>query len=135
MTVNNEDCYGEFKDAFNNVISWDTDANEGLINFYANGRGRTTWVYEDDPELSVNCFMEIWNRAQIIAIRSLKLGTKEVAEFVLKSSCDGAYSQEDIELVTNDLKHVDVWLSNIATRSETEKDLKNSIFKRGVSHG
>ena len=79
--------------------------------------------------------MEIWNRAQIIAIRSLKLGTKEVAEFVLKSSCDGAYSQEDIELVTNDLKHVDVWLSNIATRSETEKDLKNSIFKRGVSHG
>ena len=47
------------------------------------------------------------------ALNNVELG-KDAAIHVLNSSCDGSYSQEDIELVSDDLVHVDVFIKNQA---------------------
>jgi hypothetical protein len=100
---------GEVTDILGNVISWVYTPNNGLVEFSINGKEMTTWSCEDDPEATANDFVKNWKATQEITLRSLKVGTEETAEFVLKSESDGSYSQEDVEMVTNELKHVDGW--------------------------
>lgn len=108
---------GENTDLLGNVISWSHEADSGLITFSCADDEITTWCYEDDPEDAVTDFMKNWNKTQIITLNSIKLNS-DVAEFVLKCECDGSYSQEDVDMVSNELKHVETHLKNLATLIE-----------------
>lgn len=107
----------EVKDILGNVISWVYSSNEGIIVFSVNGTEMTTWSCEDDPAMTAYDFVKNWNFTQAITLRSINLSKKETAEFVLQNECD-TYSEEDVEMVINELKHVDTWLSNTATTIE-----------------
>tara|TARA_R110000803_G_scaffold67241_4_gene128919 strand:- start:438 stop:860 length:423 start_codon:yes stop_codon:yes gene_type:complete len=103
------------QDILGNKISGVYNFDDGLIDFYIkeNKVPLTTWSVEDDPELCLNDFVNNWNASQKATLESIKL-TDHTAEFILKAMCDGSYSSEDVDMVSDELKHVEVWLQNIA---------------------
>ncbi|MGB0894037.1 MAG: hypothetical protein ACPGUD_06475 [Parashewanella sp.] len=129
-----ESCYdtlvdemnsGETTDYFGNVLSYKYQPDDGLVTFFVNGKEQTQWGVEDDPESNFIEFVKTWNAAQETTLRSIKLNKDEVAEFVLKSSSGScSYSSEDVDLVKDELKHVETYLSNAATSIEQ----KDSIY-------
>jgi len=52
------------KDESSNEIMGVYGSDDGCIDFYINGALLTSWVCEDDPEVTFNEFMLIWNKAQ-----------------------------------------------------------------------
>ncbi|MBM7070929.1 hypothetical protein JQC92_02585 [Shewanella sp. 202IG2-18] len=115
---------GQTQDHFGNVLSYRFISDESTIYFSVNGESFSEWNIEDcDPDMSFNYFVESWNKTQAITLRSIKLKTTEIAEFVIQSETGGeSYSCEDVELVQSELSHVETHLSNLATTIEPEQE-------------
>ncbi len=62
--IEDENNRGSETDSFGNVVEWHADPDDGLINFSVNGVEVADWSYEDDPEVALHHFMQIWNKAQ-----------------------------------------------------------------------
>lgn len=62
--IEEENNRGSVTDSFGNLVEWHACPDDCLINFSVNSVSVADWSYEDDPEFVLNCFMEIWNKAQ-----------------------------------------------------------------------
>ncbi|TMS80564.1 hypothetical protein [Pseudoalteromonas sp. S554] len=113
---------GSAVDLLGNKITWVYTLDDGLIVFSVNEDEITTWSCEDDCEATADDFIKTWIKTQSITLNSIKLSDPAVAEFILKGACGVSYSDEDIVMVTDELKHADTYLSNLAKVASNDRD-------------